>query len=121
MQYCLRRGISFREETHVDRSRLRRHGVPELPISAGDASGLRRSAGLSGIGQVRVQLDMAKQLDDWRRKQDGLAGRPGAIRRLVNALEATSKKRQQEIIRRHRERLHPGDPRHRGYVKFPDH
>jgi hypothetical protein len=32
---------------------------------------------------VRVQPDMAKQLDDWRRKQDELPGRPEAIRRLV--------------------------------------
>ena len=32
---------------------------------------------------VRVQPDMAKQLDDWRRNQDDLPGRPEAIRRLV--------------------------------------
>jgi hypothetical protein len=32
---------------------------------------------------VRVQPDMAKQLDDWRRIQDDLPGRPEAIRRLV--------------------------------------
>jgi hypothetical protein len=32
---------------------------------------------------VRVQPEMAKQLDDWRRKQDDLLGRPEAIRRLV--------------------------------------
>jgi len=32
---------------------------------------------------VRVQPDMAKQLDDWRRKQADLPGRPEAIRRLV--------------------------------------
>ena len=32
---------------------------------------------------VRVQPDMAKHLDDWRRKQDDLPGRPEAIRRLV--------------------------------------
>jgi hypothetical protein len=32
---------------------------------------------------VRVQPDMAKQLDDWRRKQEDLPGRPEAIRRLV--------------------------------------
>jgi hypothetical protein len=32
---------------------------------------------------VRVQPDMAKQLDDWRRRQDDLPGRPEAIRRLV--------------------------------------
>ncbi len=32
---------------------------------------------------VRFQPEMAKQLDDWRRKQDDLPGRPEAIRRLV--------------------------------------
>ena len=32
---------------------------------------------------VRVQPDMAKLLDDWRRKQEDLPGRPEAIRRLV--------------------------------------
>jgi hypothetical protein len=32
---------------------------------------------------VRVQPDMAKALDDWRRKQADLPGRPEAIRRLV--------------------------------------
>ena len=42
---------------------------------------------------VRVQPDMAKQLDAWRRQQDDLPGRPEAIRRLVEiGLEATSKK-----------------------------
>ena len=32
---------------------------------------------------VRVQPEMAKELDDWRRGQDDLPGRPEAIRRLV--------------------------------------
>jgi hypothetical protein len=32
---------------------------------------------------VRVQPGMAKQLDDWRRRQEDLPGRPEAIRRLV--------------------------------------
>jgi hypothetical protein len=32
---------------------------------------------------VRVQPDMAKQLDDWRRQQDDLPGRPEAMRRLL--------------------------------------
>ncbi len=32
---------------------------------------------------VRIQPDMAKQLDDWRRKQEDIPGRPEAIRRLV--------------------------------------
>jgi hypothetical protein len=41
---------------------------------------------------VRVQPDMAKQLDDWRRKQEDLPGRPEAIRRLVElGLKAAKK------------------------------
>jgi hypothetical protein len=32
---------------------------------------------------VRVQPEMAKLLDDWRRKQEDLPGRLEAIRRLV--------------------------------------
>ena len=32
---------------------------------------------------VRVQPEMAKDLDDWRRKQTDLPNRPEAIRRLV--------------------------------------
>jgi metal-responsive CopG/Arc/MetJ family transcriptional regulator len=32
---------------------------------------------------VRVQPEMAKELDDWRRKQADLPNRPEAIRRLV--------------------------------------
>jgi hypothetical protein len=43
---------------------------------------------------VRVQDDLAKAIDDWRRKQDDLPGRPEAIRRLVEAgLAATPRKR----------------------------
>lgn len=34
---------------------------------------------------VRIQPNMAKALDDWRRKQTDLPGRPEAIRRLVEA------------------------------------
>jgi hypothetical protein len=33
---------------------------------------------------VRIQPDMAKALDDWRRVQADLPGRPEAIRRLVD-------------------------------------
>jgi hypothetical protein len=41
---------------------------------------------------VRVQPGMAKQLDDWRRQQPDLPGRPEAIRRLVDlGLRAKSK------------------------------
>jgi hypothetical protein len=32
---------------------------------------------------VRVQPDMGKRLDNWRREQDDLPNRPEAIRRLV--------------------------------------
>jgi hypothetical protein len=32
---------------------------------------------------VRIQPDMATMLDDWRRQQDDLPGRPEAIRRLI--------------------------------------
>jgi hypothetical protein len=32
---------------------------------------------------VRIQPDLAKRLDDWRRGQDDLPNRPEAIRRLV--------------------------------------
>ena len=32
---------------------------------------------------VRIQPEMAKELDDWRRRQDDLPGRPEAIHRLV--------------------------------------
>ena len=34
---------------------------------------------------VRLQPELAKPLDNWRRKQDDLPGRPEAIRRLVEA------------------------------------
>ena len=32
---------------------------------------------------VRIQPDMAKSIDSWRRQQADLPGRPEAIRRLV--------------------------------------
>jgi hypothetical protein len=44
----------------------------------------RRAAVTGEPVLVRVQPDMAKHLDDWRRKQDDLPGRPEAIRRLVD-------------------------------------
>jgi len=38
---------------------------------------------------VRIQPDLAKKIDDWRRKQEDLPGRPEAMRRLVEqALKA---------------------------------
>ena len=43
----------------------------------------KRAAAAGDLVGVRVQPDMARQLDDWRREQDDLPGRPEAIRRLV--------------------------------------
>ena len=43
----------------------------------------KRAAVTGDLVGVRVQPDMAKQLDDWRRIQADLPGRPEAIRRLV--------------------------------------
>lgn len=52
--------------------------------SACDTTKPRNRAAATGDPvMVRVQPDMAKALDDWRRKQDDLPGRPEAIRRLV--------------------------------------
>src|SRR6476620_4222418 len=45
----------------------------------------KRAAVTGDLIGVRVPPDMAKQLDDWRRKQDDLPGRPEAIRRLIEA------------------------------------
>lgn len=50
----------------------------------------KRAAATGDPVMVRIQPDMAKALDDWRRKQDDLPGRPEAIRRLVE--KALSKK-----------------------------
>jgi len=43
----------------------------------------KRAAVTGDLVGVRVQPEMAKQLDDWRRLQADLPGRPEAIRRLV--------------------------------------
>jgi hypothetical protein len=52
--------------------------------STGDTTKSRKRPAVTGDPvMVRVQPDMAKLLDDWRRKQDDLPGRPEAIRRLV--------------------------------------
>jgi hypothetical protein len=41
---------------------------------------------------VRVDPEFLKLIDDWRRKQDDLPGRPEAIRRLVElGLKAKAK------------------------------
>lgn len=43
----------------------------------------KRAPATGELVGVRIQPDMAKALDDWRRRQDDLPGRPEAIRRLV--------------------------------------
>ena len=43
----------------------------------------KRTPATGDLIGVRVQPGMAKALDDWRRKQDDLPGRPEAVRRLV--------------------------------------
>jgi hypothetical protein len=43
----------------------------------------KRAAVTGDLVGVRLQPEMARHLDDWRRKQDDLPGRPEAIRRLV--------------------------------------
>ena len=41
---------------------------------------------------VRMAIDALQNIDDWRRKQDDLPGRPEAIRRLVDlALKVKAK------------------------------
>ncbi len=45
---------------------------------------------------VRMDEDLLKRLDDWRRKQPDLPGRPEAIRRIVDealAPEAKTRRR----------------------------
>jgi hypothetical protein len=43
----------------------------------------KRATGIGDLVGVRVQSELGKQIDDWRRQQDDLPGRPEAIRRLV--------------------------------------
>ncbi|MFK4507229.1 hypothetical protein [Bradyrhizobium daqingense] len=43
----------------------------------------KRPSGAGDPVMVRIQPDMAKELDDWRRRQEDLPGRPEAIRRLL--------------------------------------
>ena len=43
----------------------------------------RRAAVTGKLVGVRIQPEIAKKLDEWRRKQEDLPGRPEAIRRLV--------------------------------------
>lgn len=42
---------------------------------------------------VRLQSDALSRLDDWRREQDDVPGRPEAIRRLVDAGLKAGRKR----------------------------
>jgi hypothetical protein len=61
--------------------------------SRGNMTTPKKRAPVTGeLVGVRVQPAMAKQLDDWRREQPDLPGRPEAIRRLVEiGLKARSK------------------------------
>ena len=43
----------------------------------------RRAPVTGDLVGVRVQPDLGKRIDDWRRGQDDLPGRPEAIRRLI--------------------------------------
>lgn len=43
----------------------------------------RRATEPGDLVGVRVQKELGAQIDDWRRKQEDLPGRPEAIRRLV--------------------------------------
>jgi metal-responsive CopG/Arc/MetJ family transcriptional regulator len=53
----------------------------------------KRAPATGELVGVRVQPDMAKKLDDWRRRQQDIPGRPEAIRRLVEQALETSKKK----------------------------
>jgi hypothetical protein len=46
-------------------------------------SAKKRASETGDLVGVRVQRDLAKQIDDWRREQEDLPGRPEAVRRLV--------------------------------------
>ena len=54
-----------------------------LRLVIGIISSQKRPSVTGDPVMVRIQPDMAKELYDWRRKQDDLPGRPEAIRRLV--------------------------------------
>ena len=43
----------------------------------------KRPTAMGDLVGVRVQSELGKQIDDWRREQADLPGRPEAIRRLV--------------------------------------
>jgi hypothetical protein len=68
--------ISYHE--HMAKSiRVNTKTLKKRPAMTGDLVG------------VRIQPDLAKKIDDWRRKQEDLPGRPEAMRRLVEqALKA---------------------------------
>jgi hypothetical protein len=44
---------------------------------------IKRVSGTNDLVGVRMHPARMKELDDWRRKQDDMPGRPEAIRRLV--------------------------------------
>ncbi|WP_445222176.1 hypothetical protein ACKWRH_21180 [Bradyrhizobium sp. Pa8] len=43
----------------------------------------KRAPATGELVGIRIQPEIAKAIDDWRRKQADLPGRPEAIRRLV--------------------------------------
>lgn len=45
---------------------------------------MKRPVTLPQLIQLRLSDDLAKRIDDWRRKQDDLPTRSEAIRRLVD-------------------------------------
>jgi len=52
----------------------------------------KRASVTGDLVGVRIQPAMAKQIDEWRRQQEDLPGRPEAIRRLVElGLKAKAK------------------------------
>jgi hypothetical protein len=53
-------------------------------ISDNKKSRGRPKTGIGTLVGVRLEAQALKSLDDWRRKQDDLPGRPEAIRRLVD-------------------------------------
>jgi hypothetical protein len=59
------------------------HGDMRKSSRDNTATPKKRAAVTGDLVGVRVQPDMAKRLDDWRREQDDLPNRPEAIRRLV--------------------------------------
>jgi hypothetical protein len=57
---------------------------PSRPTAAALKKKKKKRAPVTGdLVGVRIQPDLAKQIDLWRRTQDDLPNRPEAIRRLI--------------------------------------